>query len=557
VPQGAGGGYGSYGPSGRYGGSGPGEGIPGPPGGVGPGGPPVKRRGGAKKRSRLRTTLKWTAISLVTVLVATSGFAAYVYKTTVGDLKHTPLLPKGVTQAPLPVDPFGNTAMNIVLIGSDTRDTSADCSLGGDCGPGANGDGELILHVSADRSNITVMSIPRDTETNVPQCSTDSQGQVAVSGSYYGMINSALQYGPECQVLADHDLTGITITGYIMFDFGGVVSMSNAIGGVPVCVTAAVDDQNSGLQLPAGDSTVQGIQALEFLRTRDSFFDGSDLGREETTHYFFSQMIRTIRSRMNLGSVTSLLSLGQAAASSTTVSDNFSGIGNLEGLIETLNKVPTGAITFVTMPWQLDPNNDARVQALQPDAQQMFRNIQDDVSYSAAQPSASGSASAGRSSPAAAPAASSQAPDTSDVDKGQVTVDVYNADGMTNRATDIANALASDGFTQAIAAGDLADSALTEVYYPPGASDDGAAVAAALGIPSTQTAQSDEYSTVTVVVGQDFDTGTTFQATAGAGGASATGAATAPADSSETNALDSANECIPVESGNLNMATQP
>jgi LCP family protein required for cell wall assembly len=496
---------------------------------------------------------------MVIVLVGTAGFAAYVYKTTVGDLKHTPLLPQGVTQAPLPVDPYGNTAMNILLIGSDTRDTAADCDLGGDCGPGANGDGELILHVSADRSNITVMSIPRDTETNVPECGTDSQGQVTVTGSSFGMINSALQYGPECQVLADHDLTGITITGYILFDFSGVVAMSNALGGVPVCVTAAVDDSNSGLQLPAGDSTVQGIQALEFLRTRDSFFDGSDLGREETTHYFFSQLIRTIRGRMNLGSVTTLLSLAQAVSSSTTVSDNFSGLGNLEGLIETLNKVPTDAITFVTMPWQLDPDNQARILPLQPDAGQMFQNIQNDVSYSNVQPStpSSASAAADRATSAAAQVTS----DTANVDKAQVTVDVYNADGVTGRAGDIAGALSDDGFTQAVSAGDASEMAQTEVYYPSGDADEGAAVAAALGIPSGQVAESDEYDAVTVLVGEDFESGTTYQSTAtpastSAGGA-ATSAATAPSESDETNALSSANECIPVDSGNLNMASQP
>ena len=515
----------------------------------------VRGRGGDadhRRRSRLRRTLKWTAIAVSTVLVAGLGFAAYVYKTTVGDLKHTSLLPQGVTQAPLPADPYGDTAMNILLIGSDTRETAADCDLGGDCGPGANGDGELILHVAADRSNITVMSIPRDTETTVPQCATDAQGQVTVTGSFQGMINSALQDGPQCQVLADHELTGITITGYIMFDFGGVVAMSNALGGVPVCVTAAVDDPNSGLQLPAGVSTVQGIQALEFLRTRDSFFDGSDLGREETTHYFFEQMIRTVRSRLNLGSAATLLSLAQAAASSMTVSDNFSGLGNLEGLIESLNRVPTDAITFVTMPWQLDPANQARVQPLTPDAEQMFQNIQNDVSYSNVQ--------VGAPTATSAPAATSAAgvPSTADVDKAQVTVDVYNADGVTDRAAAVADVLSADGFTQAVAAGDADAAAQTEIYYPAGDASEGAAVAAALGVPSGQVAQSDEYSVVTVVVGQDFESGGTLQpAVASSGGAAAASpAATAPSDSSETNAMDSGSECIPVDSGNLAMAQQ-
>jgi LCP family protein required for cell wall assembly len=519
-----------------------------------PDGRTVMRRrnpAGTKKRSRARTIVKWASISMATVLVATVAFAAYAYKTTVGDIKHTALLPKGVTQAALPVDPFGDTAMNILLIGSDTRDTAEDCELGGVCGPGANADSEIILHVSADRTNATVMSIPRDTVTNVPQCSTDKAGNVTVTGHVEAQINSALQDGPECQVAADHDLTGITITGYIMFDFSGVVSMSDALGGVPVCVTAAVDDSSpgsgSGLKLPAGDSTVQGVQALEFLRTRDSFFDGSDLGREETTHYFFSQLIRTLRGKMNFDDVATLLSVGQAMARSTTVSDNFTGLGNLEGLVESLDKVPTDAITFVTMPWAPDPENNARVIVDQPDATTMFHNIQNDVSYTN-DSSAAKSAPAPSTAPPAPPA-----PPRATVDKAEVHVGVYNADGVTGRAGKIAAALSADGFSRASAIGDLSSAATTEVYYPSGDSAQADAVASALKIPTAQVHESGDYSTVVVMVGTDFEVGSTYTPVVTAGNTS--GAASAPSQSFEQNA-DSTGECIPVESGNLTMAHQ-
>jgi LCP family protein required for cell wall assembly len=515
--------------------------------------PPRRRNGGKKKRSRARTIAKWTSISLASVLVLALAGAAYIYKTTIGDIKHTALLPNGVTQSALPADPFGDTAMNILLIGSDTRDSAGDCNLGGDCagGPtaGANADAEIILHVSADRTNATVMSIPRDTETTLPQCKTDSSGSVTVTGSYQGQINSALQGGPECQVAADHQLTGITITGYIMFDFDGVVSMSNALGGVPVCVTKAVHDTNSGLQLPAGTNTVQGNQALEFLRTRDSFFDGSDLGREQTTHYFFTQMIQSVRGDMNLGDVTTLLSIGRAMASSTTVSDNFSGLGNLEGLVESLDKIPNKAITFVTMPWNLDPGNSARVVTDQPAADQMFQNIQNDVSYTDNGPAKSATAT---TAPTTAPAIP-QAP--ADVNKADVHVSVYNADGVTGRAGAVTAALTSAGFEKATSSGDLSTATTTEIYYPAGDSAQADAVAATLRIPTAQIQQSSTYSQVAVVVGADFETGSTYAGSTATIAGDTAGAPTAPANSGEMNA-DSTGECIPVESGTLAMAHQ-
>jgi LCP family protein required for cell wall assembly len=531
------------------------------------------KAGPKKKQTRGRRILKWTSISVASVMVIVLGAAAYIYKTTIGDIKHTALLPNGVTQAPLPADPFGNTAMNILLIGSDTRDTASDCSLGGDCsdGPnaaaanvGANADSEMLLHVSADRTNATVMSIPRDTMYNqVPVCSTDSSGNVTVTGYADAQINSALQYGPECQVAAIHMLTNITITGYIMFDFTGVVTMSNALGGVPVCVTTAVDDvgyqTGSGLVLPAGTSNVQGIQALEFLRTRDSFFDGSDIGREEATHYFMSQLILTMRKDVNLGSALTLLKIGQAAAQATTVSNNFSGLSNLEGLAESLSKVPTAAITFVTMPWGEDPNNTSKV-VTSAGAEQMFQNIQNDVSYTN---------NAAASSSSAAPAKTSSAPVTSappSVDKAAYTVNVYNADGVTGRAGVIAQALASAGFTSAEAVGDASQQQQqTQIFYPSGDADAAASVATSLGIPSAQVQESSNYSHVTVVIGTDFENGTTYSSsssgTTAAAAAPTAGAASAPSSSYESNANGSANECIPsgthgTNPGTLQMASK-
>jgi LCP family protein required for cell wall assembly len=513
-----------------------------------------------RPKSRARQATKWTALGMCVVLLAAGGFVVYVYETTVGSIKHTALLPNGMTEAALPPDPYGNTAQNILLIGSDTRDTAADCQLGGDCGPGANADSEMILHVSAERTNATILSIPRDTEATLPNC-TESNGTTSLTGTYSTyQINSALQYGPECQVAADHYLTGITITGYIMFDFGGIVTMSQALGGVPVCVTKAVDDHNSGLKLPAGTSTIEGNQALEFLRTRDSFFDGSDLGREEATHYFLSQLIQTMRTNVNFNNLGTLLNIAQAAAKATTVSDNYTGLTNLEGLVETLDKVPTKNITMLTMPYDLDSANNARV-VPDPGAKAVFQEIQDDTSFTPTTPAkSSGSSSA--SSPK--PAASSSAPPS--VDDAQVPVNVYNADGVAGRASTIVSALTGSGFSDTVSAGNAPTVSASLVTYDPNevTQADADAVASALGISDAQVQSTSNFRGVSVFIGNDFQSGTTL-GSSGSGSDAASGSsssggttttATAPSESNESFASGSSNECIPVESGNLQMASK-
>lgn len=500
------------------------------------------------KRHRLRRFLLRFALFLLVLLLIASGFGLYVFETTVADLKHTPLLPQGVTQAALPAG-RGGTPMNILLIGSDTRGTAQDCRLGGACGPGSNADVEMVLHVSADRSDATVMSIPRDTDTETPVCSTAANGTVTVTGHTEGQINQALQYGPECQVAADHMLTGITFTGYLMVDFSAVVDISDALGGVPVCVTAPVDDKDSGLVLPAGTTDVQGQQALEFLRTRHSFFDGSDLGRQEAQHYFLAQALRTLHSKINLLDTPTLLSVTQALSQNATVSDNLSGVSALEGLARALADVPTGAITFLTMPWQPDPANADRVVPAQPDATQMFQNIQHDVSYThtsssggGVAPSPSGSASA---SPAPIPTPPVPSAPTG-VNKATASIAVYNADGIENRAGTITNDLNGDGYAKAYIAGDQKNQGTTQIYYPPGRTAQADSLAATLRIPVAQIRQSSQYPQVTLVIGTDWDAGDVYPPAVTT--ANTSGAATAPAQSFEFNA-DTAGACIPVGSG--------
>jgi LCP family protein required for cell wall assembly len=457
-----------------------------------------------------------------------AGIGTYLVLHLDGNIKHTALLPTNITQASETPDKFGDTAMNILVIGTDARVSAADCSLGGDCSSSGSGNSDvmMVVHLAADRTNSTIMSIPRDTMTEIPACGSNK--------AYYGMINSSMQYGASCTVATVNKLTGLTIDHYMEVDFEGVVNMSDALGGVPVCVSDSMYDKDSGLRLNAGTTVIEGKQALEFVRTRHGFYDGSDLGREKAQHIFLSDMIRQLRSEASLTNLANLYKIANAATQSLQVDDGLAGVTNLISLFNTMNKVPTNRVTFVTMPWELDPSNTERVIPEQAQAEQMFSNIKNDVSYSSAESAQSATSSATAESTATA----------SDVVTSQVHAQILNGTGVSGRAADLTEALTSDGFSSGnLSTGNTASSAKTEVYYPSGRSDSAAAVADALGIPSSQVAESSSYSQVTVVVGTDWTSGTGYPASGSA--ASSASGATAPSESSALNAA-STGQCVQV-----------
>ena len=490
--------------------------------------------------SRRRRILKWTALGTTGVVAAVAALGAYVVIHLDGNIKHTALLPTGVTQAAEVPDKFGDTAMNVLLIGTDARVSAADCALGGDCSSGGNGNSDvlMLIHLSADRTNATIMSIPRDTMTQIPDCGSNQ--------SYYGMINSSLSYGASCTVATVHQLTGLTIDHYMEVDFEGVVTMSDALGGVPVCVSNNMYDQDSGLRLNAGTTVIKGQQALEFVRTRHGFYDGSDLGREKAQHIFLSNMIRTLRSQASLTDLANLYTIADAATKSLQVDDGLAGVPNLISLFDTMNKVPTDRVTFVTMPWELDPSNTDRVIPEQAQAVQMFANIKNDVSYSTAKATDTSSAQSENDSATstATAEASPSAPSAANVVTSEVQAQILNSTGVSGRAADIAQSLTSNGFSSGdISTGNTSSTAKTVVYYPSTRANSAAAVAGALGIPSTQMVESNTYSEVTVVIGSDWTSGATY--TAAPSASTATTAATAPSESSELNAA-STGQCVQV-----------
>ncbi|WEO99407.1 LCP family protein [Streptomyces sp. FXJ1.172] len=461
----------------------------------------ARKRGAKRGRrgrpvGRGRRVLKIIGISLSVVIVLTAGAGWWFYQHLNGNIHSVALDGKGGTEK---ADAFGRTPINILVMGSDGRTSSEDCKLGGGCSKtgvqtGSNADVEMVVHISADRSNATVMSIPRDTMTKVPAC-TDSETRQSTNG-YYGQINSALQYGPACQVATVHQLTGIPIDHFVKLDFSGVVKMSDAVGGVSVCVSDNVYDTYSHLKLSKGKHTLKGVAALEFVRSRHGFGDGSDLGRTTTQHIFLSSMIRKFKSAGTLTDPTAVYGLADAATKALTVDDGLGTVKKLISLASDVNKVPTKRMTFTTMQTAPDPTDNNRL-VVGPGARTLFSTIANDQSLT--------TGSGGKSAAASATAK----PTASAVPASKIAVTVGNGTTVPGRASDIATALTDQGFGSATVTHEALSSTTTTLTYGTGQKDEAQTVAKALGLSSAHLKQGTGTG-LTLVIGADWPSGTSF-----------------------------------------------
>ena len=356
----------------------------------------------------------------------------------------------------------------------------------------------MVVHLSADRSNITVMSIPRDTVTTLPAC----------AGGATTLITDSLQYKPSCTAEAVHKLTGITIDGFAVVDFGGVVNISNALGGVNVCVSSNVYDVYSGLKLSKGTHNLKGTAALEFLRTRHAFGDGTgagdgtdNVGRTSATHIFFTDMINKLKNAGTLTNPVAMYKIANAATKALNVSDNLGNPSKLISLADDLNKVKTDRITFTTM--QNVPYSGPDMASFKEDvledtssAPALFDSIINDQSLTTTSGASTG---AGTATASATPAPAVSA----------INVQVYNGTPVNGREDAIVTRLTSEGFNSRTAGHGHANVATTTLTYGPGQGSQAQETAKVLGLPKAALKQSTT-SGLSLVIGADWISGTAF-----------------------------------------------
>ncbi|NII49662.1 LCP family protein [Frigoribacterium endophyticum] len=344
----------------------------------------IARHGRLRSGGPVGGVAKILAGALAVVLVSgasVGAIAAYQVKSDLGTGVALPAA-KGETKAPeAPSIAAFEGGFNILVVGTD-NDASQDAAAFGERDATLN-DVNILLHVSADHTNATAVSIPRDMVVPIPACAREDG-----SGYYSAMsarpINEAWSYGGlSCVVSTVSALTGLDIPFAGMISFNGVIEMSNAVGGVPVCAATPITDRYTGLDLQAGETVLSGADALAFLRTRHGVGDGSDLGRISSQQVYLSSLLRTVKSADTLGDPTKLYSLARAAASNMTLSEGLTNVTTMVQIGSALKDLPLDAVNFVQYPGTTGGTGvyAGKVQPTTSVATQLFDAIAADVPF--------------------------------------------------------------------------------------------------------------------------------------------------------------------------------
>jgi LCP family protein required for cell wall assembly len=305
----------------------------------------VARHGRLRKPGPVGTVLAFIAAALAVVLVSGAAVAGIVTVQTFNQIKPEDI-PIDSEGPPPGIGAYPN-GFNMLIVGSDKCESDDGCDGRGS----ANlNDVTMLLHVSADGTNATAVSFPRDLVVPIPSCpKADGSGNnSAMAGR---PINETLFYGGlACTVLTVQELTGLEIQFAGLITFNGVIKMTNAVGGVEVCVTDDIDDPNVGLHIKKGKTTLKGREALAFLRTRHGVGNGGDLTRISSQQVYLSSLVRTLKSADTLSDPAKVYALAQAATTSMTLSKGLRQLDTMASIALRLKDVPLERITFVQFP---------------------------------------------------------------------------------------------------------------------------------------------------------------------------------------------------------------
>ena len=236
---------------------------------------------------------------------------------------------------------------NVLVVGSDTRAGQGD---GFEFVDTELNDVNLLVHVSKNHDHAVVVSFPRDLLLDIPAC-PQPDGTESRQRSMEPLNTTMGIGGLPCVALTIEQLTGLDIGYAGLMTFAGVAQLSTAVGGVEICVDAPLVDPWSGIDLPeAGYHTLEGYQALAFLRTRKGVGDGSDLSRISSQQVYMSALVRTLQADGVLNDVTKLYGLAQVAANTMVLSTSLGSLDVMVAMARALRGIPNDNIVFIQYP---------------------------------------------------------------------------------------------------------------------------------------------------------------------------------------------------------------
>ncbi|MFC5140174.1 LCP family protein [Actinomycetospora rhizophila] len=476
---------------------------------------PPDDRGGRRSLTR---TLRLGLVVLSVLVFALSGTA---WGALSGSISGSSALADG------PVGNAADGATDILLVGVDSRTDAQGQPLPADVlrelGAGSadgvvNTDTMMLVRIPNDGSRAVAFSIPRDSYVSIPGAFRRDKINSAYPGAKAEEANRLVtsgvtdpreidvrssEAGRQELVRSVADLTGLTVDHFAEVNLLGFYTLTNAIGGVDVCLKNPVDDELSGARFPAGPRTVAGHDALAFVRQRHGLPNG-DLDRIRRQQAFLASMSRKILSSGTLADPITLTRLLDAVRQSVVLDGNW----DLLQFGRQMQDVSAGAVAFLTIPTNGTRFVDGRGEVLDVDPSEVRTFVNDAIG-----PEDSADANDEGPPPATIP------------------VDVRNASDTQGAAARVVAVLSAQGYARTVAGNAEAPAPRSEVLFGPAGDGGGARVARSLGDLPTRFDPTVPPNSVRVLLGGDYrGPGAAAPTPAPVGGFSSDGeAAAAPA----------------------------
>ncbi len=307
--------------------------------------PPVKSEPGSPWRSRIHGVprdsrwRRWTRPKRILIVLA--ALIALLIAGTAGTYFYlNSKLHRENILVNYPGRPAPGSGTNWLIAGSDSRQgltvaeerkyvTGFSSEISG-----ARSDTIMVLHIPAGGGRPLLLSIPRDSYVDIPG---------------YGMnkINAAFDLGgPKLLAKTVQDATGLYISHFMDIGFGGFVSVVNDVGGVRMCIAAPLHDVASGVSLKKGCQTLNGGQALAYVRDRESFLT-QDLQREQDQRIFLKALLDKMTSATVILNPFASLPAASGVVDALTV-DNGTSLYDLYQVAEAMRDPLTTTVPIAT-----------------------------------------------------------------------------------------------------------------------------------------------------------------------------------------------------------------
>jgi LCP family protein required for cell wall assembly len=428
-------------------------------------------------------TTRSVAALLSLLVLAGSGWGWYLVRVAEASVSRTDAIPDTGNSDVNGGDHAGQ-AMNLLLVGMDSREgltaeQQAEFSTGDPDGV-LNTDSMMLVHVPADGSGASFVSLPRDTYVAIP-----GHGDGRLNSAYARGYNAAEgsdaakdAAGAQLLIQTVSQFTGLEIDHFAEIDLLGFINLSSIVGGVEVNLCQATSDPLSGADFPAGVQTISGADALAFVRQRHGL-PGVDLDRVVRQQVYIAGMLRNILSSDLLLDLGKQKAIVEHVGSSVTLDQGL----DIFDLAAQMQGVEPGSITFQTVPG-LTPTRIDGADVLEPPGEEEVRT------FFASLTASSSSAEPTSAAPTVSP--------------GAVTVSVLNGSGVSGAAATAADELSTAGF-EAGSGGNADPTDTTTVRHASG--DDAAAALVAAQVPGAAVAVDDSLpaGTVQLVIGTDYN----------------------------------------------------